>query len=223
MGIATFVIGLLPTYSQVGVIAPTLLAIMRFSQGLALGGEWSGRRYSPPRPPSPVDGAGPRCGRNSGSFRIPLGERAFRRPAAVARTQQSEPRPRRCVPHMGLAGAVPAERGDGGHRSVRAIAPDRDAGVHPRCRAVKVKTPVTEVFRTSWRQLIIGTFVMLATYTIFYIVTTWALSFGTGKRPPDGKGLRVRLRRLPATAVDRRVVLRRDAAAVGSRLRPLRP
>jgi MFS family permease len=30
---------------------------------------------------------------------------------------------------------------------------------------------------------------MLATYTLFYIVTTWALSYGTGKRPPDGTGL----------------------------------
>ena len=37
MGIATFVIGLLPTYQQVGVAAPVLLAVMRFSQGLALG------------------------------------------------------------------------------------------------------------------------------------------------------------------------------------------
>ena len=42
MGIATFVVGVLPTYQQVGVAAPVLLAIMRFSQGRALGGEWSG-------------------------------------------------------------------------------------------------------------------------------------------------------------------------------------
>jgi MFS family permease len=42
MGIATFLIGVLPTYHQVGLLAPALLALMRFCQGLALGGEWSG-------------------------------------------------------------------------------------------------------------------------------------------------------------------------------------
>ncbi|MDX3774726.1 MFS transporter [Chromatiaceae bacterium AAb-1] len=42
MGISTVVIGLLPTYAQVGVVAPLLLALCRFGQGLGLGGEWSG-------------------------------------------------------------------------------------------------------------------------------------------------------------------------------------
>lgn len=42
MGIATFLIGILPTYHQVGLLAPALLALMRFCQGLGLGGEWSG-------------------------------------------------------------------------------------------------------------------------------------------------------------------------------------
>ena len=42
MGVATFLIGVLPTYDQVGLLAPALLALLRFSQGLALGGEWSG-------------------------------------------------------------------------------------------------------------------------------------------------------------------------------------
>ena len=42
MGIATFVIGLLPTYAAAGVWAPILPVAMRFLQGLGLGGEWGG-------------------------------------------------------------------------------------------------------------------------------------------------------------------------------------
>lgn len=42
MGAATFVIGVLPTYAQIGVLAPILLVLIRMVQGLAFGAEWGG-------------------------------------------------------------------------------------------------------------------------------------------------------------------------------------
>jgi MHS family shikimate/dehydroshikimate transporter-like MFS transporter len=53
MGVATMLIGFLPTYAQIGVAAPILLVVFRLIQGIAVGGEWGGAvlmafEHSPP-------------------------------------------------------------------------------------------------------------------------------------------------------------------------------
>jgi MFS family permease len=42
MGVATFLIGCLPTYAQAGIWAPVLLLVLRVFQGIGIGGEWGG-------------------------------------------------------------------------------------------------------------------------------------------------------------------------------------
>jgi len=53
MGVATFLIGLLPTYNTMGAAAPVVLVVLRFAQGIGVGGEWGGAvlmavEHSPP-------------------------------------------------------------------------------------------------------------------------------------------------------------------------------
>lgn len=42
MGVASTMIGLLPTFATIGIAAPILLSVLRFAQGLAIGGQWGG-------------------------------------------------------------------------------------------------------------------------------------------------------------------------------------
>ncbi|MGV9796840.1 MFS transporter [Mycobacterium sp. NPDC003449] len=70
MGLSTFAVGLLPTYSSIGVAAPTLLVLLRFLQGFAFGGEYGGAtliiaEYAPPEKRgfyTGINGAGPALG-----------------------------------------------------------------------------------------------------------------------------------------------------------------
>lgn len=53
MGVATFLIGVIPTHAAIGAAAPVLLVIFRLAQGIAVGGEWGGAvlmavEYAPP-------------------------------------------------------------------------------------------------------------------------------------------------------------------------------
>ncbi len=72
MGVATFLIGLLPTYDSIGVWAPILLVVLRFAQGIGVGGEWGGAvlmavEHAPDRRRG-IAGAWPQMGVPAGLF-----------------------------------------------------------------------------------------------------------------------------------------------------------
>ena len=191
MGIATFVIGLLPTYHQVGLLAPALLAILRFAQGLALGGEWSGAALLAVETAKPGRRAWAAMWPQLGApFGFLLANGVFLGLLLWLGHSNAKPDLDGAFLTWGwripfLVSAVMVAIG----LYVRLKLTETPVFARALERGEKVKTPVAQVFRKHWRQLLLGTFVMLSTYTIFYIVTTWALSFGTGKLPPAGTGL----------------------------------
>ena len=191
MGIATFAIGLLPTYHQVGLLAPALLAILRFAQGLALGGEWSGAALLAVETAKPGRRAWAAMWPQLGApFGFLLANSVFLGLLIWLGHSNAKPDLGGAFLTWGwripfLISAVMVAIG----LYVRLKLTETPVFARALERGERVKTPVAQVFRNNWRQLILGTFVMLSTYTIFYIVTTWALSFGTGKTPPAGTGL----------------------------------
>jgi len=183
MGVATFLIGLLPTYDSVGIIAPALLALMRFAQGVGLGGEWSGAALLATETAKPGKRAWaamyPQLGAPigfffaNGIFLLIVILTGY--DAAVSGSDHAFLTWGWRIPF--LLSAIMVIIG----LYVRLKLEETPVFKLAVERGQKVKTPLAEVFKTSWRQLIIGTFVMLATYTLFYIMTTWVVSYGTGK------------------------------------------
>ncbi|WP_176459427.1 MULTISPECIES: MFS transporter [unclassified Rhodococcus (in: high G+C Gram-positive bacteria)] len=183
MGVATFAIGLLPTYAAVGLWAPALLAIMRFTQGVGLGGEWSGAALLATETAKPGKRAWaamyPQLGAPIGFFFangifllivIATGYDSVNSGTDHAFLTWGWRIPFLLSAVMVIIGLY-----------VRLKLEETPVFKLAVERGQKVKTPLAQVFKSSWRQLIIGTFVMLATYTLFYIMTTWVVSYGTGK------------------------------------------
>ncbi|MBY4572935.1 MFS transporter [Gordonia paraffinivorans] len=183
MGIATFIIGLLPTFDQVGYLAPALLALMRFCQGLGLGGEWSGAALLATETAEKGKRAWaamwPQLGAPIGFFFAnglfllliyTLDFDAKTSPADHAFLTWGWRIPFLASAIIVIVGLY-----------VRLKLTETPVFAKAVQEGKKVKAPLAEVVRSSWRQLIAGTFIMVATYTLFYIVTTWIVSYGTGK------------------------------------------
>jgi metabolite-proton symporter len=173
MGIATVLIGLLPTYSQIGIAAPLLLTLFRFAQGLGLGGEWSGAALlateNAPKGKRAIYGTFPQMGAPIGFI---LANGIF---LVLSLTMSAD-----AFASWGwrvpfVISAVLVIVG----LYVRFKLVETPAFQKVVERGEVAKVPVARVFKSSWRPLILGTFIMLATYTLFYLMTTYTLTYGT--------------------------------------------
>lgn len=190
MGIATVLIGLLPTYGQVGIVAPALLALMRFCQGLGLGGEWSGAALLAGENAENNHRARaamwPQLGAPFGFF---IANGFFLILVAVLAHETGDAEG--AFMSWGwrlpfLASAIMIAIG----LWVRFSLEETPVFKQAVDQGKRVKSPLKELFKTSTGPLVQATFIMLSTYTLFYLVTTWILSYGIGDRS-KGLGLSI--------------------------------
>lgn len=174
MGLSTVTIGVLPTYNTIGFAAPLLLALCRFGQGLGLGGEWGGAVLLAVEnaPPSKRAWYGmfPQLGAPVGFF---FSGGVFLLLSRWLTNSQFFSFGWR-LPF--LASAALVLLGFYVRLKISETPAFREA-VH---RRAPVRWPILAVFRDHARALIAGILLCLATFVLFYLMTVFALSWGTG-------------------------------------------
>ena len=173
MGLSTVAIGLLPPYDTLGIAAPLLLALCRFGQGLGLGGEWGGAvllavENAPPGKRAWY-GMFPQLGAPIG-FLFSGG--VFLLLSRWLTDEQFFGWGWR-LPF--LASAVLVLVG----LYVRLTITETPAFRNAVSRDERVKVPLLVVFRDHFGTLVVGTMVSLTTFVLFYLMTVFALSWGT--------------------------------------------
>jgi len=173
MGVSTVAIGALPTYQTIGFAAPLLLALCRFGQGLGLGGEWGGAvllaiENAPPKKRAWY-GMFPQLGAPVGFF---LSGGVFLLLSRWLTDKQFFAFGWR-LPF--LASAILVFLG----LYVRLTITETPVFQEAINRREQVRVPMVVVFREYGRTLVAGILLCLATFVLFYLMTVFALSWGT--------------------------------------------
>jgi MFS family permease len=173
MGISTVLIGVLPTYAQVGILAPILLTLIRIIQGIAFGAEWGGAilmtfEHAPWKKRGKYT-AIPQAG-------VPLGlllanlvflwsttfdnELAWRLPFLLSSV-------------LIIAGLI-----------IRAKVSESPEFEDTKTAGLVVKNPLKEVFKNDWRTILRVIALRLAESGGFYVIVTYMLSYLTSGDEP---------------------------------------
>jgi metabolite-proton symporter len=173
MGISTVAIGMLPTYATIGVAAPALLSLCRFGQGLGLGGEWGGAvllavENAPPNKRAWY-GMFPQLGAPvgfffSGGVFLLLSERLTNDQFFAYGWR---------LPFLFSAALVLVGL------YVRLTISETPVFRAALAREQRVRLPMVVVLRDFPGTLVKGILASLATFVLFYLMTVFALSWGT--------------------------------------------
>jgi metabolite-proton symporter len=175
MGLSTTLIGFVPGYGSIGSLAPILLCVLRFGQGIGLGGEWGGAallatEYAP-QGKRGLFGMFPQLGPSIGflasnglffGLALSLSDEQFRSwgwrvPFIVSAVLVA----------LGLY--------------VRLKIAETPAFRTAIERKERVKVPVATLLGSHLVPTLLGAFAMVVCYTLFYISTVFSLSYGVGK------------------------------------------
>ena len=172
MGLSTTLVGVLPGYAQAGVLAPWLLCLLRFGQGIGLGGEWGGAALfateNAPAGRRAWFGMFPQLGPPIGFFLangvflgllLGLGEANF-----VAWAWR--------IPFLLSAALVAIGL------YIRVSITETPAFRAAMARHERVAVPLLEVLRGHWLPLVQGSLAIVVCYALFYISSVFALGYG---------------------------------------------
>jgi MFS family permease len=173
MGGSTVAIAFLPTYGQIGWVAPALLCTLRFGQGLGLGGEWGGASLLA------VENAPPGREYRWGMFPplgAPIGFVAANGLFLLLGATLSETQFLAWGWRLPfLASAALVVLGLWVRLKLTETPAFRDAAAHD----ALAKVPIADLFRHHLRATVAGTAGVIACFALFYLATAFALSYGT--------------------------------------------
>jgi MFS transporter, MHS family, shikimate and dehydroshikimate transport protein len=167
MGVATFLVGLLPAYSQIGIWAPLLLIALRLCQGIAVGGEWGGAVVmAAEHAQARFRGLLASCPQIGVPLGLILASVIFNEVVARSASWRTPFLFSIILVVIGLA--------------VRLSIVETPAFERVKARAAIVAAPIISVLRNNWKTVLLAGGCFVALNGGFYLVTTQLVSYGAG-------------------------------------------